>query len=296
MRSLEQVSVLFIYGAIAAFVVAMIAFAIDISARGQRAGETRRRAAGIGMSVTLLATIFLAGGVVMRAVAAGHVPWSNMYEFTISFTLLALVIYLVLARRFDLRDVGVLVALPAALLLGIAVVVLYTRSDGIAPILDHYWLFIHVPLAISGVGVFGISAFVAALQLVKDGAGQTGLIGRTARLLPSAKTLERLAHRLVAVGFVLWTFTVVAGAIWANSAWTRPWGWDAKEVVSFIVWVIYAAYLHARATRGWDGRRAAYLILAGFAAVLFNMFGINYFFESKHSYALVRTLLPNLTV
>ncbi|OKL53943.1 c-type cytochrome biogenesis protein CcsB [Bowdeniella nasicola] len=287
MQSLAQVSTLLVYAAIAAFVVAMIAFAVDLSGRSAtRAQDARRPAAGIGMTVTYLGTVFLGIGVITRGIAGGHVPWSNMYEFTISFTFVALVIYLVLARKWDLRDVGVFVALPASLILGLAVVVLYTRSDGIAPILNHYWLTIHVPLAIGAVSVFGIAAFIAALQLAKDFAGDNhGLATKVLGALPSVTALERLAHRLVAVGFVLWTFTIVAGAIWANSAWTRPWGWDAKEVMSFVVWVIYATYLHARSTRGWDGRRSAYLILFGFAGVLFNMFGINYFFDSMHSYA-----------
>ncbi|SDZ95838.1 cytochrome c-type biogenesis protein CcsB [Bowdeniella nasicola] len=296
MQSLAQVSTLLVYAAIAAFVGAMLAFAVDVSGRpGNRGEGVRRPGAGIGMSLTYLGTIFLGIGVVTRGIAGGHMPWSNMYEFTISFTFVALVIFLILSRRWDLRDVGVFVALPAALILGLAVVVLYTRSDGIAPILDHYWLIIHVPLAIGGVGVFGIAAFIAALQLGKDVAGEDhGLASRILGVLPPVKTLEQLAHRLVAVGFVLWTFTIVAGAIWANSAWTRPWGWDAKEVMSFVVWVIYAAYLHARTTRGWDGRRSAYLILIGFAGVMFNMFGINYFFESKHSYALIEPAITQL--
>ncbi|MDO5701327.1 MAG: c-type cytochrome biogenesis protein CcsB [Bowdeniella nasicola] len=301
MQNLEQVSTLVVYGAIAAFIVAMIAFAIDISARSDRReggnAPARRRAAGAGMAVTMLATILLGIGVVTRGFAAGHVPWSNMYEFTISFTFVSLVIFLVLSARRDLRDVGVLMTLGASVLLGIAVVVLYTRADGIAPILDHYWLAIHVPLAIGGVGVFGVAALIAVLQLMKDRAGAepTSRLGHLTERLPSVGSLERLAHRFTAVGFVLWTFTIIAGAIWANSAWTRPWGWDAKEVWSFVIWVIFAAYLHARATRGWTGRRSAYLILTGFIAILINLFVINYFVPSKHSYALAEVVLPLLS-
>ena len=97
--------------------------------------------------------------------------------------------------------------------------------------------------------------------------------------------LERTAYRLIAVSFPLWSFTLVAGAIWAERAWGRYWGWDPKEVWTFVIWVVYAAYLHARATRGWDGRRSAYLALAGFACILVNWGVVNVFFPGNHSYA-----------
>lgn len=296
MGSIADLSTLFIYGAIAALVVAMIAFAIDASGKIHRDdSQVRRPAANAGMMVTWLAAIFLLIGVVARGIAQSHVPWSNMYEFTLLFTLVGLIIFLVMNMKTDLRAAGLFVVIPALALLGIAVVVLYTAADGVAPILDHYWLIIHVPLAIGAVGVSSVAAVIAALQLAKDFTSEHDTrLARILRPLPSPVRLERIAHRFTAVGFVLWTFTLIAGAIWANSAWTRAWGWDAKEVWTLVIWVIYAAYLHARATRGWDGRRSAYLILLGFIAILINLFVVNYLFESKHSYALGQTVLAAL--
>ncbi|MDO5727625.1 MAG: c-type cytochrome biogenesis protein CcsB [Bowdeniella nasicola] len=296
MGRVADLSTLLIYGAIAALVVAMIAFAIDASGKIHRSDSAvRRPAANAGIMVTWLATVFLLLGVITRGIAQRHVPWSNMYEFTVLFTLMGLVIYLVLNARGDLRAIGLFVTIPAVSLLGIAVVLLYSAADGVAPILDHYWLVIHVPLAIGAVAVSSVAAALATLQLAKDyTSASSSRLGKLLRPLPTPAALERLAHRFTAVGFVLWTFTLIAGAIWANSAWTRAWGWDAKEVWTLVIWVIYAAYLHARATRGWDGKRSAYLILLGFLAILINLFVVNYFFDSKHSYALTTHALQVL--
>ncbi len=118
-----------------------------------------------------------------------------------------------------------------------------------------------------------------------EGDANRGFWGRLADVLPASGELERYAYRLNAVGFLLWTFTLVAGAIWAEQTWGRPWDWDPKEVGTFVVWVTYAAYLHARATRGWDGRKAAYLGLSGFAIVIFNFAIVNVFFNGLHAYS-----------
>ncbi|WP_435601779.1 cytochrome c biogenesis protein CcsA, partial [Streptomyces sp. YPW6] len=102
---------------------------------------------------------------------------------------------------------------------------------------------------------------------------------------PPPPSLDRFAYRVNAVIFPLWTFTIIAGAIWAEAAWGRYWGWDPKETWSFITWVAYACYLHARATAGWKGRKAAYLALIGFACFIFNYYGVNMFINGLHSYA-----------
>ena len=245
----------------------------------------RRRAAGIGMSTTWLGVAFHGIGVVTRGLAAGHVPWSNMYEFSLTFTFVAVAIYLWLARRHDLRYLGAFVVGPVLLLLGVAVAVLYVEADGLQPILDNYWLYLHVSVATVAIAVLTLAAVLAGLQLAKDFSGSGGRLSAILSGLPGADVLERLSYRFTAVGFVLWTFTLVAGAIWAEHAWGRAWGWDAKEVWTFVIWVIYAAYLHARSTRGWDGRRAAYLVIAGFAAIMANYFVVNFLLSTKHGYA-----------
>ena len=317
MNDLGQLSLLAIYGAMAAYAVAMIAFGVDLSALRDRGPEGRpRRAAAIAMTTTTLGVVLHAVGVVTRGFAAGRVPWANMYEFTIVFTLVAAGTFLVIQRWRDLRYLGALVITPTLLALGLAVSVLYIEADGVRPALDHYWLVIHVSVATMAIGIFAVAAALSIVQLVKErgeravaqrrepavalaggsgGAAEVdaapgenadrGFWGRLGDSLPSSAELERLAYRLNAVAFLLWTFTLIAGAIWAEHAWGRPWGWDPKEVGTFVVWVVYAAYLHARATRGWDGRKAAYLGLSGFALVLVNYFVVNLFADTIHGYA-----------
>jgi len=257
--------------------------AADAAGGGDVVG--RRRAAGIGMSTTWLGVAFHGIGVVTRGLAAGHVPWSNMYEFSLTFTFVAVGIYLWLARQRDLRYLGAFVVGPVLLLLGVAVAVLYVEADGLQPILDNYWLYLHVSVATVAIAVLTLAAVLAGLQLAKDFSGSGGRWSAILSGLPGADVLERISYRFTAVGFVLWTFTLVAGAIWAEHAWGRAWGWDAKEVWTFVIWITYAAYLHARATRGWDGRRAAYLVIAGFGAIMANYFVVNFLLSTKHGYA-----------
>ncbi len=324
MNDLGQLSLLAIYGAMAAYAVAMIAFGIDVSALRDGGPSGRpRRAARIGMTTTAAGLVLHVVGVVTRGFAAGRVPWANMYEFSIVFSLVAVVTFLLIQRWRDLRYLGVLVITPALLVLGLAVAVFYVKADGVRPALDHYWLVIHVSVATMAIGVFSVAAALSVVQLVKErgertalaaqerrepavalaggsgtptsaaseaahgaeGDANRGFWGRLADVLPGSVELERLAYRLNAVGFLLWTFTLIAGAIWAEHAWGRPWDWDPKEVGTFVVWVVYAAYLHARATRGWDGRKAAYLGLTGFGLLLCNYYVVNLFTETVHGYA-----------
>ncbi|SED57617.1 c-type cytochrome biogenesis protein CcsB [Ruania alba] len=313
-------STLFVYAAMACYTVAMVAFAVDISALGGGASKgRRRRAAGIGMTTTWLAVAVLAVGTLLRALAAGRVPWANMYEFTLMFTFFLTAIFLVVQQRRDIRYVGVGVTLLSLLALGLAVTSLHVAADGVQPVLDSYWLVIHVSVATLATGLFGVSALVSILQLVRgrghdqgsaagtaapqgpDGgspaSGEGGTVAtatappqatrlsRVLEALPPVIDLERVAYRLNAVGFVAWTFTLVAGAIWAEHAWGRPWGWDPKETWTFVIWVIYAAYLHARVTTGWAANKFAYFALVGFMALLANFYIVNIFFNGRHSYS-----------
>ena len=341
---LGTVSTLLVYGAMACYVVAMVAFAVDVSALGAGAKpDRRRRAAGIGMSVTWLAAIVQLVAIVFRGLAAGRVPWANMYEFTLMFTFFLVALFVGIQRRRDIRYLGVGVALLAFLALFLGTAVLYVEADGVQPALDSYWLVIHVSVATLATGLFGLSALASVLQLVKgrregraadrpdpaivpggdgsvDGDGgasgggassrgegasvgerSTGggslavaparpgngatVLDRILAPLPAAADLERFAYRLNAVAFVAWTFVLVAGAIWAEHAWGRPWGWDPKETWSFVIWVIYAAYLHARVTTGWAAQRFAYFALVGFVALLANFYVVNIFFDGRHSYS-----------
>ncbi|MFD8426711.1 MULTISPECIES: c-type cytochrome biogenesis protein CcsB [Streptomyces] len=248
----------------------------------------------IAISLTVLAFALEAGGVLTRALSVKRAPWGNMYEFNITFTTVAVGVYLaLLLLKKNVRWLGLPLATTVLLDLGLAVTVLYTASDQLVPALHSYWLYIHVSTAIFCGAVFYVGAVGTILYLFKDNfeskLAAGGTPGRFASSvldrLPAAASLDKFAYRVNAAVFPLWTFTIIAGAIWAGDAWGRYWGWDPKETWSFITWVAYACYLHARATAGWKGRKAAYLALAAFACWIFNYYGVNIFVSGKHSYA-----------
>jgi cytochrome c-type biogenesis protein CcsB len=250
--------------------------------------EPGRRAANIGMSLTWLAFLLLLLGVVLRGIWAGRVPWGNMYEFSITAALGILGVFLFMSLRRDLRWLGLFVVVPALLTLGMAVTVLYTEAAQLVPALKSYWLAIHVSAAVICSGAFTLAAATAALSLVRSRlerrAGTTDVTGWAGRL-PTCERLRVLTNRILAFAFPLWTFAVVAGAIWAENAWGRYWGWDPKETWAFITWVVYAAYLHSRSTAGWRGNRASWIAIVGWLAFLINYFGVNIFVNSLHSYS-----------
>ncbi|MFI1759429.1 c-type cytochrome biogenesis protein CcsB [Streptomyces sp. NPDC020571] len=248
----------------------------------------------VAISLTVLAFAIEAGGVLTRALSVERAPWGNMYEFNITFTTVAVGVYLaLLALKKNVRWLGLPLTTTVLLDLGLAVTVLYTASDQLVPALHSYWLYIHVSTAIFCGAVFYVGAVATILYLFKDSfenkLASGGTPGRFASSvldrLPAAASLDKFAYRVNAAVFPLWTFTIIAGAIWAGDAWGRYWGWDPKETWSFITWVAYAGYLHARATAGWKGRKAAYLALVAFGCWLFNYYGVNIFVSGKHSYA-----------
>jgi cytochrome c-type biogenesis protein CcsB len=253
--------------------------------------ERSDRFGRIGFSLTVLGVLVQAVGVVSRGIAAHRVPWGSMYEFSITGSLAAAVAYVFLVRRYDIRWLGLLVTGCLTTILGLAVVVLYRPVGPLVPALHSYWLLIHVSAAATAGGAYTIGALASVLYLLRSrleakaladpGAPRKGFLWRT----PPAEAIDRLAYRVHAFAFPLWTFAVMAGAIWAQYAWGRYWGWDPKEVWAFITWVVYAAYLHARATVGWRGRAAAYVALLGYATFLFNFIGINLFGTGLHSYS-----------
>lgn len=246
------------------------------------------KANGIAKATTLMGALLQGVGVVARGIESGHVPWSTMYEYTITGTWVAVVVFLIVQRKRDVSYLAPGVTGFATIALGLGLTVLYAQSTGLQPALQSFWLVIHVSIAIIATGVFVVGAVATVLQLWRDyrDSGTSWLQSWTwLEAVPSASKLEALAFRLNAVGFVLWTFTVMAGAVWAEHAWGRYWGWDPKEVWSFVIWVIYAAYLHARTTQGWAGRRSAYLSLIGFVALIMNFTVVNLVFQGLHSYA-----------
>ncbi len=256
----------------------------------QEPGGSDRRTAlfeRLGLLLTGLACGLHAIALVGRGMAADpdRVPWGNMYEFTLSGTFVVTLLYLVLYRRLGLSWLGPLVNAFAVSVLMVAVVWLYDPVAPLTEALDSPWLVIHVVAAIIATGAFTLGGFTSALYLLKARRADRDQ-GYLARL-PDLPALDRVSYRLHAFGFPVWTFAVlITGPIWAHQAWSSYWSWDPKEVWAFITWVVYAAYLHARATAGWKGRSAAWLALVGTATLWFNFIGINYFSTtSQHSYA-----------
>jgi cytochrome c-type biogenesis protein CcsB len=211
-------------------------------------------------------------------------------------------VFLALLTRQRVRFLGAFVMAPVVLYLGLAGTVLYADAGPLVPALNSYWIKIHVVAAITASGAFMVSGVVTVLYLLKDrwerrtaigvGPGTAAAVefertrgGGLMGWLPAAEVLDRLAYRVVAFAFPVWTFAIMAGAIWAEQAWSRYWGWDPKETWSFITWLAYAAYLHARATAGWRGRRAAALALIGFGCLMVDYYVVNTVITGLHSYA-----------
>jgi cytochrome c-type biogenesis protein CcsB len=275
----------------------------DVAAAGGGDPPVPPRARLFGMAAVVLTVVGWAlhvGSVTTRALAADRVPWGNMYEFSSMICLIAVTAFLLLLARQPVRWLGVFVMVPVVLYLGFAGTVLYVPAGPLVPALNSYWLRIHVAAAIVASGIFMVSAVTTVLYLAKDrwenriaevaaGRADTSAAmrrrGGIVMRLPSAETLDTLTYRTIALAFPIWTFAVVAGAIWAEAAWGRYWGWDPKETWSFITWVIYAAYLHARTTGGWKGRRAAVVSLVGFSALFVDYYLVNLVISGLHSYS-----------
>jgi cytochrome c-type biogenesis protein CcsB len=236
----------------------------------------------MGVSLVVLGAVLHAASIVLRGLAAQRWPLGNMYEFTSAICLAAIAAWLVMLRRSPAaRPVGLFVLLPVVILLFLGGTVLYAPAAPVMPALQSYWLVVHVTTVSIASGLLMVPGVASLLFLLR----RSGRLADFADKLPSADALDRLAYRLTIVAFPLYTFAIMAGAIWAEAAWGRFWGWDPKETVAFVAWVIYAAYLHARATAGWRNGPAAWVNVAGFAAVVFNFFFINMVVSGLHSYA-----------
>lgn len=309
-QTLDSVSLVAVYSAMAVYAIAFVVFTLDLARRvapvpepalvGAAAGgsggsssvpqpgaaRSATRLARTGLALTALGWLLHVAGTVLRGFAAERVPWANMYEFTLTATAVIVGVFLVAQFWQDLRFLGVFIVGLALIALGIATINFYVDVVPLAPPLQSTWLVIHVFVASLGTGFFALGAALSIVQLMRarhDAGGLQRL--RFLGSLPDAERLETLAYRLVVVGFVFWTFTLIAGAIWAERAWGRYWGWDTKEVWTFIIWTLYAGYIHARATRGWRGARSAWLSIIGFLAVVFNFTIVNLFFKGLHAYS-----------
>ncbi len=242
-----------------------------------------------GLALVYVGIALLFGCIVLRGLSTSRVPWGNMYEFINLTCFCGLVAGAVVLRRPQYRSLWVFVLVPVLILLTVSGRWLYSNAAPVMPALQSYWLPIHVSVVSVGSGVFLVAGVASMLFLLKMSRladpDRTDALGRIVQKLPDAQTLDRIAYRTTIFAFPVFGFGVIFGAIWAEEAWGRYWGWDPKETVAFIAWVIYAAYLHARSTAGWRDRKAARINVAGFVAMVFNLFFINLVTVGLHSYA-----------
>jgi cytochrome c-type biogenesis protein CcsB len=285
----------FIYASMALYTLAFFAHAVEVAwsvkTPAQSVKKTKldfsrtERVGRLASAFMVLGFLLLTAAVIFRGISAHRVPWGNMYEFSITGAFAFSGAYLFALKKYKLRWLGLPVSLAVLLTLGTAITLLYRPSAPLVPALKSTWLVIHVSAAIISGGVFLLANCVAAAYLILDRYEQKGVRPVWAQRLPSLEVLDNLSYRLVALVFPLWTFAVIAGAIWAESAWGRYWGWDPKETWAFITWVAYAAYLHARVTVGWRGRKAAWLCLFAGSTFLFNYIYINVWGTGRHTYS-----------
>lgn len=296
LTQLENYSTIALYSGMIVYAIAFVFYAVDLANRSGDAavasGAPAKRSRWLrsGFALTVLGFLLHLAATILRGVAAERVPWANMYEFALTATVAIVGIFIVVQFVVDLRFLGALVAGMTLLFLGVAKVNYYVPISPLVPALDSYWLVIHILVAVLSVGFFTLSFGLSILQLLqtrrmsRSEAGDASSM-RFMSTLPNAVRLEDLAYRLAIIGFAFWTFTLIAGSIWAEAAWSRYWGWDVKEVWTFVIWVLYAGFIHARATRGWRGTRSAWLNIVAYAAVIFNFTIVNVFFKGLHAYS-----------
>jgi cytochrome c-type biogenesis protein CcsB len=239
----------------------------------------------MGVALTIIGLLLSVTGVLLRALAAQRAPWGNMFEFTITAMVFIVGVYLIMLWRTGIRWLGLPVTLLAAVGNGLAVTVFYVAVAPLVPALHSVWFLIHIVAAAISGAAFNVGGVMSILYLIKRRAEDRGAVRGYLERLPSSRKIDLIAYRFLAFAFPLWTFTVVAGAIWAEYAWGRYWGWDPKETWALVTWVIYAGYLHARSTAGWRGTRAAVIAIIGLASFWFNFIGINLLVSGLHSYA-----------
>ncbi|GAA3609048.1 c-type cytochrome biogenesis protein CcsB [Marihabitans asiaticum] len=243
--------------------------------------ERARVGAGIGGALSWLGTGLLLLSLVLRGLSVERAPLGNLFEFSVAGGFFAMLAYCLVPLRRGMHWLGLFVLAPVTLLLWLAGTIWYTEAAELVPSLDSYWLVIHVSIATLATGLSIVGAVLAALFLIRDRASKRSFWAK----LPAAPKLERLSYGMNVVAFPMWTFTLIAGAIWARQAWSSYWNWDPKEVWTFVIWVVYAAYLHARVTKNADRRTVAWIALAGFACIVINYTIVNFYFVGQHSYA-----------
>lgn len=257
----------------------------SVSAPGVEATEASDKWGRIALALTGVGVLTNLIGVVLRGIAANRFPWANMYEFTITTVLFMMVAFLVLAHRFGLRWLGLPLTFAATVLVGLAVEVFYVAVADLVPALHSWWFIVHIVAASIAGALMNVGSVLSILYLIRSRSDARGTTRGWLAQLPSPKVMDLWAYRAIAISFPLWTFAIAAGAVWAQAAWGRFWGWDPKETFSLVTWVIYAAYLHARLTAGWKGKRAAIIAIIGLVSFWWNFIGVNFLMDGLHSYS-----------
>jgi cytochrome c-type biogenesis protein CcsB len=250
--------------------------------------DKARFAGWFAVAATVIAALVHLGTLATRGLAAHRMPWGNMYEFVLSVTFVGIAAWLVvLARKPAIRHLGLFVALAMVLLLGVAGMVLYVDVAPLVPALKSTWFVVHVSAAVLSSGIFLLGFVPAAMFLIRSGydRGKRSFPYSLGARVPAADALDRLTFRLHAFAFPIWTFAIICGAIWAEAAWGRYWNWDPKETWSFVSWVAYAAYLHARATPSVKRTVATWFAVAAWITMVINLYVINFVAVGLHSYA-----------
>ena len=241
-----------------------------------------------GQGVIFLGLLFHAACVILRGLSAHRFPWGNLYEYVALVSLVAMIVATVVLTKRENRIMWPWVLTPVVALLFYGGMKLYAASAPVVPALQSYWFPIHVSTVSIGAGfglISGMCSLAYIVRMFQPVGQEHGFMGKIAGPLPSAKRLDRLAYRTAVVAFPIFGLGVIFGAIWAESAWGRFWNWAPKETMSFVTWILYAAYLHARATTGWKDQRAAWINVVAFGIMVFNLFFINLVVSGLHSYA-----------
>lgn len=265
----------FIYGFAAFFYISSVVFKKPLLGK-------------IGTWTSLAGILGNAGGILLRWLESykygiGHAPLSNLYESLIFFSFVIAVIYLVVEKTYENRSIGAFTIPLAFFAMAYASLSpnISERIQPLLPALKSNWLIAHVITCFIGYAAFAIAFGLGIMFLLKQNESELG--APFLKFFPDLSLIDELSHQMIMFGFLFLTAGIITGAVWANSAWGRYWGWDPKETWSLITWFIYATLLHARFMRGWRGKRLAYLSIIGFMAVLFTYFGVNYL-PGLHSY------------
>jgi len=267
-----------------AYLVSTLCFFVHLASRNAQAGAAGSYTAYAGLLVQTAAIIFRWKE--SYDLGMGHAPLSNLYESVVFFAWTIIVIFAFVDLKYRYRIIGAFVVPFALLGMAWAQLELNSGIEPLVPALQSNWLLYHVVTCFLGYAAFAVACGVSIMYLIATRAGHDKQANRDGMLamFPPTRLLDDINYRAIMIGFPLLTLGIITGAAWANYAWGTYWSWDPKETWSLIVWFVYAAFLHARMTRGWVGRRAAWLSITGFASTIFCYLGVNLLLSGLHSY------------